>query len=88
MSDHGCPDVNVLSRVDADDFQQFHRGIDRARETACRASDCKDEAEAAKVWGSLLGPVFPLLSVPTEPASAGGFTQRERRSEVSEGRFA
>lgn len=88
LSDHGCRDVNVLARVEGDDFQQLHRNIDKARETACRASDCGSDAQAAQLWRNLLGSTFPLLPLPAEAAGTGGFTERRQQSQVSEGRFA
>jgi len=87
LPDHGCQDVNVLALLDGDDFQQFHRGIDKAREAACRASDCGNDAQAARLWHELLGAAFPLLGLPAE-AATGGFTERRQQSQVSEGRFA
>lgn len=87
LPDHGCQDVNVLALLDGDDFQQFHRGIETAREAACRASDCANDVQAARLWHGLLGAAFPLLGLPAE-AATGGFTERRQQSQVSEGRFA
>ncbi|MEW5993080.1 MAG: nucleotidyltransferase [Candidatus Zixiibacteriota bacterium] len=96
LPDHGCPEINVLARVEGDDFQRFHRGIDAARVTACRASDCRDEVQAARVWKELLGDAFPLEQGDDEGSAGtsaaglvlGGFSPRNEPSSVSEGRFA
>ncbi|MGE5506600.1 MAG: SMODS domain-containing nucleotidyltransferase [Actinomycetota bacterium] len=88
LPDHGCADVNVLARLDGDDFQLFHRRIDEARETACRASDCNNDADAAGLWHSLLGASFPLPALPAAAMPPGGFSERTRQTEVSDGRFA
>jgi len=75
---------NVMKRVEGTDFAAFHANIESAARLARRALDAQDIHESASAWRQLLGPEFPAPpSVVT-----GGYTPREKPTQLSEGRYA
>jgi len=85
IPDHGVPEHNVLGRLSAEDFQEFHRRICTAAEQARSAYDESGVCESAEKWRLLFGPKFPQCP---ENMKKGGYTPREEASIVPGGRFA
>lgn len=75
---------NVMKRVEGGDFAAFHAKIESAARLARRALDSQDIQESAALWRELLGPKFP--APPT--VATGGYTPREKPTQLSEGRYA
>lgn len=75
---------NVMKRVEGSDFAAFHANVESAARLARRALDAQDIHESASLWRQLLGPEFPS---PPSPAT-GGYTPREKPTQLSEGRYA
>lgn len=84
----GVPEVNVLKRVEPNDFRLFHAKIQDAARQARAALDAQDYAESAKLWRALLGNKFPS---PPQPTHDGGkpssFTERTGSTQLSTGRY-
>ncbi|MBX3366211.1 MAG: hypothetical protein KF912_02710 [Phycisphaeraceae bacterium] len=84
----GVPEVNVLKRVQPNDFRLFHAKIQDAARQARVALDAQDYAESAKLWRALLGNKFPP---PPQPTHDGGkpssFTERTGATELSTQRY-
>ena len=82
LADHGVPSHNVLKRVSAKDFRDFHEGASSAAKLARKALDSQDAEESGELWRELLGSSFPLpgpkggdrsrgFTAPSSPASPG-----------------
>ncbi len=85
VPDHGVPEHNVLGRLSAEDFQEFHQRISVAADQARDAFDQTDVCIGAEKWRLLFGSKFP--SCPTNEKQ-GGYTPRNETSIVPGGRFA
>lgn len=85
VPDHGVPEHNVLGRLSAKDFQEFHRRIHIAAEEARDAFDETDICESAEKWRLLFGAKF--LQCP-DNTRQGGYTPRKEASIIPGGRFA
>ncbi|NEO26392.1 MAG: hypothetical protein F6K03_05695, partial [Kamptonema sp. SIO4C4] len=53
------PEVNVMSRVDGEDFAKFHAHVADAAELAREALEAQDVTTSAQLWHKLLGNPFP-----------------------------
>jgi hypothetical protein len=92
LPDRGVPDHNVLKRITADDFAEFHAQARAAAETARRALEADTLQESATSWRELLGDDFPA------PPAGGagkagssaemGFTPPQAVATVGRTRFA
>lgn len=85
VADHGVPEHNVVGRLSAEDFQEFHRRVRVAAGQARDAFDEPDVCESAEKWRLLFGPKFPPCP---NNAKKGSYTPREEPSIVPGGRFA
>ena len=85
VPDHGVPEHNVLGRLSAEDFQEFHQRICVAADRARNAFDETDVCESAEKWRLLFGSKFPQCP---NNAKQGGYTPRKEASIVPGGRFA
>lgn len=66
LRDHGVPTHDVMKRVSAKDFREFHAGVSKAATIARQALDETDATKSAEFWRQLFGTSFPL------PPSGGG----------------
>lgn len=87
IADHGVPTHNVLKRVSAEDFKDFHTLICSAAETAREALEAPTIKESCDKWRLLFGEEFP------EPpdqgdVKKGSFEAPQEASSPSTGRFA
>lgn len=85
VPDHGVPEHNVLGRLSAEDFREFHKRICVAADQARDAFDEIDVCESAEKWRLLFGSKFPQCP---NNAKQGGYTPRKEASIVPGGRFA
>ena len=85
VPDHCVPEHNVLGRLSAEDFQEFHRRIRVAADQARDAYDESNVCESAGKWRLLFGNIFPPCH---ENANMGGYTPRKEASIVPGSRFA
>jgi hypothetical protein len=68
-------DMNVLARIEFDEFSQFYEKIKDAASLAREAFDCEDNTESIKLWRKLFGEdEFPA------PSDNGGFSERKEPS--------
>ena len=81
LPDRGVPEQNVLKRIKASDFSQFHKKSGASANVARKAISSTDEGESAKLWSQIFGPRYPVRS------TQKGFTQRDQTSRVKGGRF-
>lgn len=68
LIDHGVKTHNVLKRIKADEFSQFHSKVGEAARIAQRAASTQDVDEAAIQWRELFGSEFPGPSVDGRPS--------------------
>lgn len=89
LADHGVPSHDVMKRVSALEYAQFHAKIREAAVIARSAYNEKDSIEkSAALWQKLFGNEFPTPE-PDDTGSKGGFTDRNKVSTVSStGRYA
>jgi hypothetical protein len=97
LSDHGVPAHNVLARVNGADFSAFHEQCSAAAKTARAALDSDRRKASADLWRELFGSKFPAApddddgggcGVRKSEGPSGGYSKRDKPSEISEGRFA
>jgi hypothetical protein len=95
LCDHGVQQ-NVLARVSAEDFADFHTLIGPAASIARQAIDTDDKHVGVQLWQKLFGARFPDPPEwgrggrgPGDPEPpAGGFTPRKEQGLVGGGRYA
>lgn len=85
VPDHGVPEHNVLGRLSAEDFREFHERVGEAAKKARQALDETDICESADLWRELFGDEFP--ECPNKERK-GGYTPRKEVSVIGGGRFA
>ena len=85
LPDHGVPEHNVLGRLSAEEFQEFHKRICTAADQALDAFDETDVCESAEKWRILFGSKFPPCP---NNSKQGRYTPRKEASIVPGGRFA
>lgn len=97
LADHGVPAHNVLARVDGEDFSAFHAQCSAAAQTARAALESDRRKVSADLWRELFGPKFPAApddddgggsGVRKSDGPSGGYSKRDKPTEISEGRFA
>jgi hypothetical protein len=96
LADHGVPAHNVLARVSGEDFATFHLQCSAAAKTARAALDSDGRKNSADLWRILFGSKFPPApdddddgsGARTNNGPSGGYSKRDKPTEISEGRFA
>jgi hypothetical protein len=93
LPDHGVPEHNVFKRVSGEDFAEFYEQVCKASEIANKALNSNSVHESVALWKQLFGDKFP--DAPDESggddgsgAKTGGFTPRDKVSNIGGGRFA
>ena len=81
LSDRGVPGQNVLSRITASDFRQFHQKSGAGANVARKALNSTDEGESAKTWSQIFGPRYPVRT------TQQGYTPRSQTGQIKDGRF-
>ena len=81
LPDRGVPEQNVLKRITAQDFGQFHRKAQNAARVARQAMNSTSSAESAQLWRQVFGNRYPLRP------NQHGYTRREQSSQLSGKRF-
>lgn len=95
VKDHGV-NQNVLGRISAEEFAEFHALLDPALQTARLAMDAEDKERSVFYWQGLFGPKFPDArgmdgpdggGGPGSTPPKGGFTPRREAGLIGGGRF-
>ena len=81
LPDRGVPEQNVLKRITAQDFSQFHWKGQSAAKVARQAMNSTDSGESAQLWQQIFGNRYPVRP------NQLGFTRREQPSQLRGGRF-
>ena len=79
--DRGVPEQNVLKRITAQDFGQFHRKTQNVAKVARQAMNSTNPGESAQLWKQIFGNRYPVR------ATQRSFTRREQPSQLQGGRF-
>jgi hypothetical protein len=91
LPDHGVPEHNVFARVSGDDFAAFYSQVKAAAAIARNAYDLEGAGESAEEWQKLFGSKFPSPkirdSLKGAAITSGGYTPREKMTEIEGGRF-
>ena len=81
LPDRGIPEQNVLKRITAQDFGQFHRKSRNVAKVARQAMNSTNPGESAQLWKQIFGNRYPVRP------SQRSFTRREQPSQLQGGRF-
>lgn len=91
LPDHGVPQHDVFKRIIQKDYDEFYSQVAEAAVLARKALDEQDTEKSAKLWRELFGNDFPPYGGGTgdggNGGSKGGYTPRDRPSNVGGARF-